>query len=149
MKMYTLSVQISAGVVLALLSCGISNGHAASATPVQNKDNHFAQSSQFQPVTWEQYKIEKLQHAYRLLEHADGDYSGHRDLAMRSIRKAAEVLGVELRGEEHAEESQWRSDRRLHEAKHLLEDLVGEGQGKEQPHIHHAIKELNKALALK
>jgi hypothetical protein len=35
------------------------------------------------------------------------------------------------------------------EARHLLEDLVVEGKGKEQPHIHRAIREIEKALAVK
>lgn len=149
MKTYTLPVQISAGIVLALLSCGISNGHAASATPIQNAGTGFTQSSPFRPVTWEQFKVEKLQHAYHLLEHADGDYSGHREAAMQSIKKAAEILGVELTGGEHAEESQWKSDRKLEESRRLLKELVEDAKGKEQPHVHHAIRELDKALKVK
>jgi hypothetical protein len=149
MKLHSLSVQLAAGVALALLSCGISNGHAASATLMQNAGDGFAQPPRFQQITWEQTRIEKLEHAYRLLEHADGDYGGHRVAAMHAIKKAAETLGVELHGKAHAEESQWKSDRRLHEARHLLEDLVVEARGKEQPHIHRAIKEIDKALALK
>jgi len=148
MKTCSLSVRISAGVVLALLSGSVSNVLAASPTLTQNGGDSFTQSSPFQNITWEQTKIEKLQHAYHLLEHADGDYGGHRDLAMKSIMKAAAVLGVDLIGREHAEESQWKSDRRLHEAKRLLQDLISD-YGKEQPHIHRAIKELDKALALK
>ena len=149
MKTRLLSVQISAGVVLAVLSFGISSGHAASATPIQMAGECCAQSSPFQQITWEQTKIDKLAHAYRLLEHAEGDYSGHRLEAMHAIKKAAELLGVELHGKAHAEESQWKSDRQLREARHLLEDLVVEGAGKEQPHIHRAIKEIEKALAVK
>jgi hypothetical protein len=149
MKTRSISVQISAGVALALLSFGISNARAAAATPLQNAGDQFARLSPFQQITWEQNKIEKLQHAYHLLEHADGDYGGHREAAMRSIKKASEILGVELKGGEHAEESQWKSDRRLREAKHLLEDLAVEAKAKEQPHIHRAIKELDKALAAK
>jgi hypothetical protein len=149
MKLRSFSVQISAGVALALLSCGVSNGHAASATLIQNAGDGFAQPPPFRQITWEQTKIEKLEHAYHLLEHADGDYGGHRVGAMHAIKKAAETLGVELHGKAHAEESQWKSDRRLHEAKHLLEDLVIEGKGKEQPHIHRAIREIEKALAAK
>jgi len=149
MKTRSLSVQISAGVVLALLSFGISNGHAASATSLQNSGNQFAQSSPFQNVSWEEAKLEKLRHAYHLLEHADGDYGGHREAAMKSIKKAAEILGADLKGHEHAEESRWKSDRRLREARNLLADLVIEAGGKEQPHVHRAIKELDKALAVK
>lgn len=149
MKIRFLLIPLVAGAALALLSCGISNGHAASATFIQNAGDSFAQPPPFQQITWEQTKIEKLEHAYHLLEHADGDYGGHRVAAMHAIKKAAETLGVELHGKAHAEESQWKSDRRLHEARHLLEGLVVEARGKEQPHIHRAIKELEKALALK
>jgi hypothetical protein len=149
MKTYSPSVRIAAGIALALLSCGISNGDAASAAPTQNAGDAFAQSSPFQNVNWEATKIETLQHAYALLEHADRDYSGHREAAMKSIRKAAEILGVELTGRVHPEESQWESDHRVREAKRLLEGLIVEGPGKEQPHIHRAIRELDKALAVK
>jgi len=149
MKIRSLSVQISAGVGLALLACDISNGHAASATLIQNAGDTFAQASPFQNVAWEEAKVEKLRHAYHLLEQADGDYSGHRVAAMRSIKKAAEILGVEIKGNGHAEESQWKSDRKVQEAKNLLADLADETTGKEQAHVHLAMKELDKALAIK
>ena len=100
-------------------------------------------------MTWEQARIEKLRRAYYLLEHADGDYNGHRVAAMRSIKKAAEVLGVELNWKGHGEENQWKSDRRLREARNVLGELSDETKGKEQPHVHRAIKELDKALAIK
>jgi hypothetical protein len=149
MKTSSVSVQIAAGVALALLSFGLSSGHAASATPLQIAVDQSAQSSPFQQISWEQVKIEKLQHAYHLLKHADGDYGGHRDAAMKSIQEAAEVLGVQLEGKEHAEESQWKSDRRLREARRLLKELVAKEKTEEHPHIRHAIKELNEALAIK
>jgi hypothetical protein len=149
MKLRSLSVQLAAGAVLAILSIGIGRGHAASATPIQNAGEGFAQPAPFQQITWEQYKIDKLEHAYRLLEHAREDYGGHRLEALHAVKKAAEALGVEFHGKDHAEESQWQSDRRLREAKHLLKDLVVEGKGIEQPHIRRAIKEIDKALALK
>jgi hypothetical protein len=149
MKLSTFSVVIPAGVALAFLSFGIGSGHAASAAPIQNADGSFVQSFQFQQVGWEQYKIDKLEHAYHLLEHAKGDYSGHRLEALHAIKKAGEVLGVEFHGKDHAEESQWESDKRMREARHLLEDLIVEGKGAEQPHIHRAIKEINKAIAIK
>lgn len=148
MKTRSIFAHVSAGVALAFLSFGISNSHAASATPIQNADPGFLQASALQPVTWDRYKIEKLQHAYTLLEHADGDYAGHREAAMRSIKEAAGILGVDLTGlKEHAEESQWKSDKRLGEARRLLKELVIQGHGDEQPHVRRAIKELDKALA--
>jgi hypothetical protein len=117
------------------------------ATPIQNADESFAQASSFEQTAWDQDRIDKLAHAYHLLEGADADYNGHRVEAMHAIKKAAEALGVELHGHEHAEESQWKSDRRMDEAKRILEDLAVENGGHEQPHIHRAIKELEKARA--
>jgi hypothetical protein len=149
MKLHSFSAQLSAGVALAFLSCGISNSHAVSATPIQNANAGFSQFSPFMQVSWEQHKIDELSHAYHLLEHSNADYHGHKVEAMHAIKKAAEVLGVELHGGEHHEEDQWDSDRRLREAKRLLEDLASENGGKEQPHIHRALKELDKALATK
>jgi uncharacterized glyoxalase superfamily metalloenzyme YdcJ len=148
MKLHSLSVQLAAGVALAFLSFGVSSGHAASAAPIQIAGESFAQPSPFRQITWEQYKIDKLEHAYHLLEHAKEDYDGHREKAVHAVKKAAEVLGVEFHGADHPDESQWKSDKRLREAKHLLEDLIVEGKGTEQPHIHRAIKEIDKALAL-
>ncbi len=149
MKMRSIAVCLSAGVALAFLSFGPGNAHAAAATQLQTAGNGFVQPPQFQQVNWEEAKIEKLQRAHYLLEHADGDYGGHRVAAMKSIKKAAAILGVELSWKGHGEESQWKSDRRLREAKTLLEGLADETKGKEQPHVHRAIKELDKALALK
>jgi hypothetical protein len=144
MKLSSITVQLSAGVVLGYLSLG-----TASAAPLQNTATGFAQQQPFQMAAWEQYKIDKLEHAYHLLEHADGDYGGHRLEAMHEIKKAAGDLGIEIHGHEHADESQWKSDRRLREAKHLLEDIVVENGGVEHPHIRRAIKEIDKALAAK
>jgi hypothetical protein len=148
MKLYSLSVQISAAAALALLVCGVSKGHAAAAL-LQNTEASAVQSVPFEQIKWEQARIDKLEHAYHLLENAKADYKGHRGEAMHAIKKAGEVLGVEFHGKEHAEESQWESDRRLREARHLLQDLIVEGKGVEQPHIHRAINELDKALAVK
>ncbi|MGP8200035.1 MAG: hypothetical protein ACLQU4_11100 [Limisphaerales bacterium] len=148
MKLYSLSVQISAAAALALLACGASNGHAA-ASPLQNADASAVQSLPLQQIKWEQARIDKLEHAYHLLEHAKADYHGHRVEALHAIKKAAEVLGVEFHGKDHPEEAQWKSDRRLQEARQILQSLIMEGKGVEQPHIHRAINEIDKALAVK
>lgn len=144
MKIYSITAQLSAGVVLAYLSCG-----SAFATPSLNAGTSFVQEAPIQVAAWEQYKIDKLEHAYHLLEHADGDYHGHRLEAMHEIKRAAGDLGIEIRSHEHEEESQWKSDRRLREAKTLLEDIVVETGGVEHPHIRKAIKEIDRALAIK
>lgn len=149
MKMNTLAVYLSAGVALASLSFGASNcGAIAATTTVQINGDFFAQSSPFQNIRWEEEKREKLRHAYWLLEHANADYGGHKTEAMKSIKKAAGILDFDLAWHgEHAHEDQWNSDRRVREAKHILEDLQDETHGGEQEHIHHAVHELDKALA--
>jgi hypothetical protein len=148
MKLHSLSVQIAAGAALALLTCAVSNGQAAAA-PIENAGQGLIALAPFQPLAWEQARLDKLEHAYYLLEHAKADYHGHRAEAVRAVKKAAEVLGVKLHGVDHPGETQWESDRRLQEARHLLQDLIVEGKGVEQPHIHRAIKEIDKALGVK
>ena len=147
MKTRSIALQISMGLSLALLSFGIANARAA-AIPLPNAG--YNEMPRYQEMGWEHTKVEKLQHAYRLLEHADGDYAGHKALAMKSLKRASEILGVEIHGAPHVEENQWTSDRQLREAKHLLEDLAVEtGGGEEQAHLHKALKEIDRALAVK
>ena len=93
MKRHSLSAQISAGVALAFLACGISNSHAASAPTLQKSRTKILPRNRHFNRSHGTIKVDKLHHAYRLLEHADGDYGGHRLEAMHSIKKAAEVLG--------------------------------------------------------
>jgi hypothetical protein len=149
MKKHSIAVYLSAGAVLAILTGGTGSLQAASATSVQNSGDAFAQATPFQTVAWAEAKAEKLRHAYYLLEHANGDYAGHRVVAMRSIKKAAEILGVEIKGGGHAEEAQWASDKQVGEARRLLKELVDTTGGKEQAHVTRAVKELDKALTVK
>lgn len=146
MKTYSKLLNILAGVSFAVLTCSTNNSRAASAQILLGQPSH---PYLFQNVRWAEEKVEKLRHAYYLLDHADGDYGGHRVAAMHSIKKAAELLGVEIKGGGHAEESQWASDRKLREAKRLMEELLDKTGGKEQQHVRRAIKELDKALITK
>jgi len=148
MKMKTLTVELSAGIAVALLSVGVNNGFATTATYIPNATEGYSAASPFQHVAWEEAKREKLRHAYVLLEHTNGDYHGHKMEAMHSLKKAAAILGFELNGHQHEGEAQWDSDHRVREAKHILEDLADETHGDEQAHLHHAIKELDKAMEI-
>src|SRR5580700_3971880 len=111
MKMHSIMVRFSAGMAVAVLSAGVNNTFAVSASPAstQSAIEQAGQPPLFENVRWEEERIEKLRHAYHLLEHADGDYHGHREAAMHSIKKAADLLGFEIKGGGHAEESQWKS----------------------------------------
>lgn len=149
MKINSYTGQLSTAIAVTALAFGMANTRAASAPVAQPLNDSVVQAPQFEMVAWEQGRIERLQHAYWLLENAKADYNGHKGEAMHSIKKAAEVLGVDLHGHGHHEaEEQWNSDRRLNEARNILQSLILEG-GPEQPHIHRAINELDKALAVK
>jgi hypothetical protein len=147
MKKHSMAVYLSAGTVLAVLIGGAINAGAVSAN--QSSSAAFTQSGSFTSVKWEETRVEKLRHAHYLLDHADGDYKGHKMEAMHSIEKAGKVLGVEIKGGGHSEESQWASDKKLTEARRILKELYDESGGKEQEHLHHAVAELDKALAIR
>ena len=68
---------------------------------------------------------------------------------MKEIKKAGEIIGLDLHGEGYSGEHQKWSDDRLREARHLLQDVVEKSGGREHEHIRLAIKELDKALEVK
>jgi hypothetical protein len=96
---------------------------------------------------WDDSKREKLRHAYWILEGADRDYHGHKVAAMEQIKKAGEIIGMDLHhGKGYGGKHQPWSDARLREARGLLQDVVSDSGGKEHEHIHKAIHELDHAL---
>lgn len=96
---------------------------------------------------------EELVHAYRLMKHADHDYDGHREAAMKALEAAGKKLGLELRGDDLEKERQWKSDARLTEARRLLREARGKLEDKDREraamHVDKAIKELDIALKIK
>lgn len=91
-----------------------------------------------------------MHRAYRILASGDHDYHGHRAAAMNQIHKAADLLGVDLRGDDKDRERQALSDDRLREARDLLHNVLGssevKGQERISRHIELAIKEIDAAL---
>lgn len=96
---------------------------------------------------------EELVHAYRLLKSADHDYDGHREAAMKEVRIAGEKLGLVLEGEGVERERQWKSDKRLMEARRLLrearEKLEVRDRDRVAESVDKAVKELDIALKVK
>ena len=88
--------------------------------------------------------------AYRILASGDHDYHGHRIAAMHEIHKAADLLGVDLTGDDKDREKQFLSDDRLREARGLLKNVLGNSEVKGQDRISHhielAIREIDLAL---
>jgi hypothetical protein len=96
---------------------------------------------------------EELAHAYYHLKFADHDYGGHRVAAMQEIEAAGHELGINLGGEGIGEERQWKSDRKLEEARRLLhharEKLEAHDRDRVAGHVERAIHEIDMALTVK
>jgi hypothetical protein len=124
------------------------------ATPSQTASVQATASTfaQFQTVGEfrDSAEADMMHRAYRILASGDHDYHGHRAEAMNQIHKAADMLGVDLRGDDKDREKQYLSDDRLREARDLLNHVLGASEVKGQERISHhidlAIKEINAAL---
>lgn len=108
-------------------------------------------SAQFQTVEFRNSaEADMMRRAYRILASGDHDYRGHRMAAMSQIHKAADLLGLDLRGDDKDREKQVLSDDRLREARGLIEHVLGASEVKSQKRIAHhvelAIKEIDLAL---
>jgi hypothetical protein len=96
---------------------------------------------------------EEIVHAYRLVKGADHDYDGHRVAALKELQIAGEKLGLTLEGEGVKEEAQWKSDRRMREARRILKEardkLEARDRDRAAEHVDIALKELDRALNIK
>lgn len=94
-----------------------------------------------------------LHRAYRILANGDHDYHGHRAAAMNQVRKAAELLGEDLAGDDKDREKQVLSDDKMKEARGLLKNVLGAAEVKDQKaishHIEMAIREIDLGLRTK
>jgi hypothetical protein len=147
MKSKSIANFASVAALVALLPLEISSARAISAPAVMVASDTVVQPSQFQRVEWNEDRKSKLRRAFWLVEHAKGDYAGHRAKAMAHIKHAGEVLSIDLHGKGYGEGmGQAESDARLREARDLLKDVERESSGKEQEIITNGVRELNKAL---
>jgi len=149
MKISRLSNSIPVAVLAALLPLSIATSHAVPAPASLEANGATLQQARTRPMGWEEAKRHKLRHAYWLLEQADRDYDGHRVKAIEEIRKAGELIGMDLHGEGYGGEKQKWSDKRLREARVLLEEIVDKTGEREHVHIRNAIRELNRALEIR
>lgn len=123
------------------------------ATPPQVAGAPVSASSpaQFQMLAFrDTAEADMLHRAYHILATGDHDYHGHRIKAMEQVHKAADMLGVDLTGDDKDHEKQVLSDDKLREARGLLEHVLGASEVKDQKriakHIKGAIKEIDAAL---
>jgi hypothetical protein len=111
--------------------------------------------------SWSDDQRRELRHIYYRLEHANRDYDGHKENALREIRRAAEAMGMDLHGEgyarqwqgsegyggyRHEAESQEWSDNALRRAHDRLRDLAESTQDPVRHHLFDAVHELDRAL---
>jgi len=137
----------SLAALAALLPISLASGRATPVPASLNMDGTALQQPIPQRVAWEEAKRHKLRHAYWLLEQSDRDYQGHKAKALAEIKKAGEIIGLDLHGEGYGGEHQKWSDARLKEARQLLKDVAQKtGGGEEHGHLRVAIKEINEAL---
>ncbi|HTR42961.1 MAG TPA: hypothetical protein VMH87_15210 [Pseudomonadales bacterium] len=95
----------------------------------------------------------KLHQAYRILATGDHDYKGHRAKAMEQVKKAADMLGMDLRGDDKDKEKQVLSDDQLRLARGYLQNVLGASEVKDQKkisdHINAAIHQIDVALSVR
>jgi hypothetical protein len=147
MKIKYLFSFASVAALAALAPFTIASSRAASAPSTLDANSALLQQAQPQPVAWEESKRHKLRTAYWLIEHADRDYDGHRKVALKEVKKAGDIIGMDLKGDGYGGEPKWESDKRLREARRLLKEVREEtGGGEEHKHLRTAIHEIDVAL---
>jgi hypothetical protein len=123
-------------------------------TQPQTASAPLAPASQFQTVRFgDSAEADMLHRAYRILSHGDHDYKGHRVAAMKQVKAAADLLGVDLSGDDRDRERQVLSDDKMREARDLLTHVLGASEVKGQPriakHINAAIRQIDVALEVR
>jgi|GEM_PF-2786520 len=96
---------------------------------------------------------DEIVHAYRLIASADADYGGHRGAAMEELHHAGKAIGLHLEGDAPEREHQWKSDRKLTEARRLLHEAKDKLEARDRDrvadHVDRAIHELDAALKVR
>jgi hypothetical protein len=95
-------------------------------------------------------EADMMHRAYRILAWGDHDYHGHRAAAMKQVKQAADLLGLDLSGDDKHREAQVLSDDELRNARDLLihvrDSSFVKGQDRISRHVQNAIDQINKAL---
>jgi hypothetical protein len=116
--------------------------------------NPASQANQLETVQFSNTaEAAKLHRAYRILAYGDHDYKGHRAAAMNQVKKAAQLLGLDLSGDDKNRQVQVLSDDELRDARGLLLEVRNSAEIKDQQritgHLDGAIKQIDIALAIR
>jgi hypothetical protein len=152
-----LSQRVEAAPMPFLGQVSIQFGHSQPQPPPETQP---APEAQYQP-NWNDDQRRELRHVFYQLEHATGDYEGHRNNAMHEIRHAGEAMGMDLHGPGYARqwegspdygaydrqpESQEWSDNTLRRCRDRLSNLADSTGEPVRHHLREAAHELDKAL---
>jgi hypothetical protein len=144
----TMKTKILSTVVLAsILGSGI--GLRAS-TPTLVFNIQPVSQNQLETVAFsDSAEAEMLRRSYWILDSADKDYKGHRVAAMKEIKRAAALLGVDLNaGDDRTRERQVWSDDRLRTADDLLSHVLNAAGVKDQPRISARVSEAMNQISI-
>jgi hypothetical protein len=142
---------LSTIVLISLLG---SNTGLQASTPLHVASVPAISQNQFETVAFsDTAEAGMLRRSYWILASADKDYDGHRVKAMKQIKEAARMLGLDLNaGDDRTRERQVWSDDRLRTADDLLSHVLNAAEVKGQPriskHVSNAISEINTALSI-
>jgi hypothetical protein len=153
---YATIVAAFAGVSFPVLGqVSIQFGHEQQPPPPQYQQQPRYQSN------WNDDQKRELRHIYYRLEHASQSFDGYRENALREIRTAAELMGMDLRGSGYAQQwqgsqsyggygqqpqSEESSEQTLHRAHDRLIDLAHNTGDPVRRHLVDAAHELDMAL---
>ena len=139
---------------LTVLASVLGSASVLAITSSQTTSAPVATVNQFETVAFsDSAEAGMLHHAYRILASGDHDYKGHRAAAMKHVKQAADLLGLDLRGDDRDREQQALSDDRLREARgylvHVLDASEVKSQSRIADHINAAIKQIDIALSVR
>lgn len=140
-------------VLATALSCGV-NLRAATPSMPQTLGGSVVSQNQYQTVAFsDTAEARMLRQAYIILATGDHDYKGHRVRAMHQVEAAADLLGMDVRGDAKDKQPQPLSDAKLREAQGLLQSVLGASEVKSQKrvskHITEAINQISTALSIR
>lgn len=94
-----------------------------------------------------------LRNAYTILATGDHDYKGHRVHAMHAVKAAADLLGLDLGGDDKFKQPQPLSDAKLREAQSQIQQVINSAAVSHQKrvvkHLEEAISQINTALSVR
>ena len=97
-----------------------------------------------------QTEVKQLDAAFTLIHDGLWDYQGHRAKAQRQVQMAAKELGTLLRGDKRDKIPRSESDKKMNEAKTILQSVLSslqsKGQTKAANHVTNAIKQIEAGL---